>query len=233
MFIPISSTIHSSGGCLRGARHLNANNKASANIVQTLIAGTFVGQRLSYVTYPKLGIGGNARLIQNSCIPQTGKSQIYSSVPKQYTVLRIRGDGNCLFRALAQSHHSLVWKKTKKGSFNPLSCEEETLRSENLRQEICDMMSSQEDFIKPFLPERDVESYTHMMRKSSTWGGEPELAMASLVLHSSVVVYASEGSNLAKIAEYDLFSEKKSADEIAVLYSGGIHYDSLIRLENV
>lgn len=169
---------------------------------------------------------------------QTGLSTV-SSLPdkendsfsprKQYTICRIRGDGNCLFRALVQSYHSVM---SSVSISERLSAEEENVKSKELRQEICDMMIQQRDFIEPFLPECDFESYVRAMRQDSAWGGEPELSIASLVLQFPIVVYGPQGGyGLVKIAEYDLSGRGTSstaAAEIAVLYSGGTHYDSLI-----
>ena len=144
---------------------------------------------------------------------------------KQYTICRIRGDGNCLFRALVRSYHSVVGDSSNTGQ---LSAEEENVQSKELRQKICDRMKQQRDFVEPFLPEYDFELYVHTMRQDSTWGGEHELSIASLVLEVPIVVYEPQGgSGLVKIAEYDL-SGTSSTTEVAVLYTGGVHYDALI-----
>lgn len=106
-----------------------------------------------------------------------------------------------------------------------MPAEEENVQSKELRQKICDRMIQQRDFVEPFLPEYDFELYVHTMRQDSTWGGEPELSIASLVLEVPIVVYEPQGgSGLVKIAEYDL-SGTSSTTEVAVLYTGGVHYD--------
>lgn len=154
------------------------------------------------------------------------------SIPPQYALVRVVGDGNCLFRALTQSYHVFEWDRANGIPFEPLSPEEESIRSEKLRQDICDMLVSQKEFVEPFLPSCDVNSYASKMRENSTWGGEPELSMASLVLDARIGVYRCEGhknnQRLEKISEYDLQSEQRRDKEVSVLYSGGFHYDALI-----
>lgn len=63
------------------------------------------------------------------------------------------------------------------------------------------------------------------MAKDGTWGGEPELSMASAVLDAAVEVY---GMDLCLISRYDL---AKSVDVLPLLYYQDIHYDALILRE--
>ena len=186
--------------------------------------------RVAVISRIRRDVVHRSRLIRIPAIPEREKNSLPFPAARQYTIFRIQGDGNCLFRALIQSYHSIVFQKSSKRIFEPLSSEEETVKSEKLRQDICNTMLAQKDFIEPFLPGSDVESYVETMRQRSTWGGEPELSMASLVLQIPVVVYQpQEGSTLGKIAEYNLY-DASCDDEIALLYSGGVHYDALIDL---
>ena len=201
------------------------------NLFHTVGRAIHLGSQTSWklLDISCLAIHDQRRLIRvSSLLPDREEDSFQHPATKQYTILRVRGDGNCLFRALVQSRFSVTSKTSGQGNSWQLSAEEETTLSQQLRQKICDTMTQQRDFIEPFLPECNFESYIRTMRQESTWGGEPELSMASLVLQLPIVVYGPRGgSELGKIAEYDL-SGATTSDEVAVLYSGGVHYDSLI-----
>jgi hypothetical protein len=97
-------------------------------------------------------------------------------------VLRVRGDGNCLFRSLAQSYTALTC-----GTL--LNQVAETDMARALRQQICDALVIQRDSVEPFLVDCDFDTYVSMMRRDGCWGGEPELSVAPIVLQRSIEVY--------------------------------------------
>ncbi|KAM6562493.1 hypothetical protein CsatB_022491 [Cannabis sativa] len=78
--------------------------------------------------------------------------------------------------------------------------------------------------------EDDFETYVGQMRQPHSWGGEPELLMASHVLQMPITVYMRDkndksSSGLRIIAEYG--QEYGKDNPIRVLYNGCGHYDAL------
>lgn len=105
-------------------------------------------------------------------------------------VLRVSGDGNCLFRSLAQSYTAMT-------SGSLLNEGAETEMAVTLRQQICDELLSQRDSVEPFLADCDFETYILMMRRDGCWGGEPELSVAPTVLRRSVEVYVVDACRMS------------------------------------
>jgi OTU domain-containing protein 6 len=135
-----------------------------------------------------------------------------------------------MFRALVQG------KMLGGGSeaIRVLSLEEETVKADLLREQVCDELLLRREDVEPFLESR-IEDYVRRMRMEGTWGGEPELAMAAHVLQRKVVVYmlksGFQGSLfLEKISEYEPSGIQKTHDNTVVnlLYSGSCHYDALV-----
>ncbi|KAI7730175.1 hypothetical protein M8C21_001463, partial [Ambrosia artemisiifolia] len=75
----------------------------------------------------------------------------------------------------------------------------------------------------------DFDAYVKRIQKPFSWGGEPELLMASHVLKTTISVYTFErGSiNLSKIATYGEKYEQDEISPIKVLFHGYGHYDIL------
>lgn len=148
-----------------------------------------------------------------------------------FRVLRVAGDGNCLFRSLVQSYHASYVSRDGE-QYAPLGPEEEQAKAMDLRGAVCAALIDQKDFIEPFVG-MDIQEYVGEMQKPSTWGGEPELSMASTVLRCKIVVYEpvieAKAISLSKISDYcpvdDTIEDVKS---IHVLFAGGMHYDALI-----
>ncbi len=71
------------------------------------------------------------------------------------------------------------------------------------------------------------------MSKPGTWGGEPELLMASRVLASAIGVYVHEKHAYAIYSDtymrIQLYGEEQSGAELCVYFDGVGHYEALIR----
>ncbi len=81
--------------------------------------------------------------------------------PSEWQVLRIRGDGRCMFRSLAQGQCL-----QQKGGL--LVGEEETAAADALRGAICKKLQEKCDDIAPFI-EGDFDQYVSTMNKPHTW----------------------------------------------------------------
>ena len=127
--------------------------------------------------------------------------------------VRIKGDGNCLFRALSfvvcgsQEEHSIF------------------------RQMITSYMEANEDVMATYVP--DVSSYlaTSDMRNSGVWGTDVEINAASELLGTTIYVLSPYGRNLRWL----LFkpttpSASRHKDEAIYLVNQSHHFEPLKRL---
>ncbi|KAK9825214.1 hypothetical protein WJX74_000254 [Apatococcus lobatus] len=110
------------------------------------------------------------------------QSSLQTSHP-EWSRIRVRGDGNCLFRALAQGSHRL-----SAGSENALPEAEERQAAAQLRRAICEELRNHQADIEPFL-EGNFGAYVRRMESEATWGGEPELAVAPHCLQRPINVF--------------------------------------------
>ncbi|KAG6596224.1 OVARIAN TUMOR DOMAIN-containing deubiquitinating enzyme 4, partial [Cucurbita argyrosperma subsp. sororia] len=137
----------------------------------------------------------------------------------KYSVIGIPGDGRCLFRSVA---HGACLRSGKPAP------------SQNLQRDLADELRTKvaDEFIKrreetEWFIEGDFNTYVSNMRKPRVWGGEPELFMASHILHAPIIVYMYDKASggLISIAEYG--DEYGKQNPITVLYHGFGHYDAL------
>ncbi|CAN6449127.1 unnamed protein product [Victoria cruziana] len=139
-------------------------------------------------------------------------------LPRLATVC-IPGDGRCLFRSVV--HGACL----RLGKPSPSESHQKALADE-LRAKVADEFVKRRADSEWFL-ECDFDSYIKHIRKPHTWGGEPELLMASHVLKMPITVCMREKSSesLVVISEYG--QEYGREDPIRVLYHGYGHYDAL------
>ncbi|XP_031478899.1 OVARIAN TUMOR DOMAIN-containing deubiquitinating enzyme 4-like isoform X3 [Nymphaea colorata] len=97
------------------------------------------------------------------------------NLPRLATVC-IPGDGRCLFRSVV--HGACL----RLGKPSPSESHEKALADE-LRAKVADEFVKRRADTEWFL-ECDFDSYIKHIRKPHTWGGEPELLMATHVLNS-------------------------------------------------
>ena len=130
-------------------------------------------------------------------------------------IIKQPGDGSCLF-------HSISF-----GLGN--------LSSSELRIDIANWIKNNPDIIISDSPLRDwiywdsnntVDNYAKKISVSG-WGGAIEIIACSILKNVSIHVYEKIGSNYKRISS---FNQKKPSKLINILYTGGVHYDSLIIL---
>lgn len=150
-----------------------------------------------------------------------------SSPDPRFALIRIPGDGSCLFRALAQGNHAL-------GNGGALLDRTGLLTAGfDLRRSICAVLTARRSSIEPFL-DCPFPAYIESMSLEGTWGGEPELAAAPAALRRPVCVYEATARGplggvaaLRKVSAYgvDRFPD---TPPVCVLFSGA-HYDLLLQ----
>ena len=129
-------------------------------------------------------------------------------VPTTLAVIKVQGDGDCLFHALAFCSGS---------------------DGGALRIEVADFLEeealNQAGFEEAWLEEADK------IRRSE-WGGHTVIAAYSLMTKRRVIVHAREMDGGTKVEEqsHEQLMEKPGAKQIHILYNGNDHYDALVQV---
>lgn len=139
--------------------------------------------------------------------------------PPEFVVVRTRADGNCLFNAIVQS------RSLNYGTGGILLPEDEFDQARQLRADVVALLHEHRAFIEGFLS-LSFDEYVTFMSQDGTWGGEPELSMASIALDAAISVYSAP--DLLLLSEYDLAEARASSGMvIPVLYHQNLHYEAL------
>ncbi|KAG7674966.1 hypothetical protein KSW81_002475 [Nannochloris sp. 'desiccata'] len=157
----------------------------------------------------------------------------------QFGLRQIKGDGRCMFRALAQgSYYCTLLDAQKRPSF--LSPSEETIAADALRNKICDFLLEKKDHFSAFIDSDETgggsfEGYVENMRQERTFGGEPELAAAVDVIGRPISIFKldPQKKEIALVSEYTCSDtvEKPGDWPVPLVYHAGGpqsgHYDLL------
>jgi OTU domain-containing protein 6 len=136
-----------------------------------------------------------------------------------FRVLRITGDGRCLFRSVVQAHaHATT------GAL--LAPAAELAAADALRASAMDELARRRDEYE-WAVEGDFSAYVAAMRRPSAWGGEMELLMAAQVLRAPIAVAVAQ-PELRVIATYGEEFASKGARTAHVLFHGEGHYEALL-----
>lgn len=137
--------------------------------------------------------------------------QGYQGLPKQKNVFdsppketqRVRGDGNCLFRALS---HVITNSEEYHGQ---------------LRKLICDQIQKQD---RRYLPNGNVADYLSRMKLRSVWGSDIEMSAAADLLGTVVWCY---GPQVDKYVWISFKPQKQTSDEAVFLVNRRHHIEPL------
>lgn len=161
---------------------------------------------------------------------------------EHYTIHKVKGDGRCMFRALALG-------MAFKDGFT-LSSNEERKQADDLRMTVMDALCSSErermkyeEALIAITLDESINRYCGRIRYPDFWGGESELLVLSRVYKQPIVVYIPEyetkrsgskwGSGFVPIAEYgsEFLKATKGQEArkpVRLLFSGSNHYDLLV-----
>lgn len=152
-------------------------------------------------------------------------------------VARIKGDGRCLFRALAQGLARNQGRflggaaEEQEADQLRLAVAEAICRSHKRRSEFGDAMIAIE-------AEDSLPSYCRRVLQPTFWGGEAELLVLSQMLKVPIFVYLSNsGKGVHGFTPIQKYGEKylktgkdwKKRRAVRLLYSNGNHYDLLLK----
>ncbi|KGN52318.2 hypothetical protein Csa_008644 [Cucumis sativus] len=122
----------------------------------------------------------------------------------QFQIIRIPGDGRCLFRSVV---YGACLRSGKLAPSEVLQKELADELRENVANELMKRRLDTERFI-----EGDFGQYVRHMRQPHVWGGEPELLMSSHVLHSSRILRPRVFCSQVRLVSFEV--EKLNLDVI-------------------
>ena len=125
-----------------------------------------------------------------------------------YFIREVRGDGNCLFRAVCEQ------------------VENNEKNYKNYREKCIEYMENNPDKFKPFIEDDETyEKYLERMSKDSEWGGNLEIYAMSMAFQYNFYIYIFEHPI------YIVNNWEKPKKNIILTYHDGKHYNSLRKLE--
>ncbi|KAA8494943.1 OTU domain-containing protein [Porphyridium purpureum] len=132
----------------------------------------------------------------------------------------VRGDGRCLFRSVAKGRALLTNRIAQ-------WCEEMERRdADQLRALAVKEIRAHKELLSTFcVIEGDIDRYCRKMSSVRTFGGEPELLMLALIIHSPIAVYLRQGAGFRQIQVY---GRQFDGRPVNILYVDSIHYDCLV-----
>ena len=179
------------------------------------------------------------------------KKKSGKSTGKQMRIHRIRGDGRCMFRALAQGRSLAAGK----GGLSPFKEERE---ADELRMAVhhalCKtkegkQLPAAKDAVMAITLEESMPRYCERVQKPGFWGGEAELLVLAQLLKTTIIVYiptkgGERGLNWGtylSIQTYGAeFTPKRKAKDgerppvqpVHLCFNGYNHYDLLLDRKN-
>jgi hypothetical protein len=165
----------------------------------------------------------------------TKKSATKKRKGEFYQVVRVRGDGRCMFRALALGLAALAKRNVTSG--------EEEFEADQLRlavaESLCRTAEKRANFgeaVTAISFEVGLETYCRRILEPTFWGGEPELLVLSRLIRRPIKVYINasqarnaEGGGFVDIQTYgEEFSKEGKRKPVRLLYNGENHYDLLL-----
>jgi hypothetical protein len=150
---------------------------------------------------------------------QNARSEALSDSGMAFQPRRVRGDGRCLFRSVAQA------REVGRGNRN-MGERSERETADDLRARTVRELKKHRALLTQFyVIETDFARYTKRMSNPRTFGGEPELLVLAKILHCPIAVYILVNGRYRQIQVY---GRQYRAEPCRILYSDGVHYDALI-----
>ena len=198
-------------------------------------------ERLLRPTTGTLTLSQKTRFLPNRIVPRRRKTKSASKKVKTefYKVVRVRGDGRCMFRSLAIGLAHVTGRN--------LSSTDEETEADQLRLAVAESLCRSPEKRKKFdlattaiSFEMPIETYCKRILTPTFWGGEPELLVLAEILKRPITVYipaakarnAASQSGFVPIQTYGAdFSVTKKGNKrkpVRLLYNGENHYDVLI-----
>jgi hypothetical protein len=144
-------------------------------------------------------------------------------------VMRVEGDGNCMFRAVAQSR-----SVADTGRF--LSVRDETRQARVLRTQVAVFIKNNPvvlEFSHEYYPGgrslvQLAKARANRIMRNKVWGEELELRVLSHLLHRVFCLYNTNGTRFLHTVD-SIFrgNRTQTLPPLSLAYSGGLHYDAM------
>ncbi len=126
---------------------------------------------------------------------ESDQDQITLSNGAEGAIIRIKGDGNCLFRAIVEGCKNLELSPELMDHFSDhvklrkKVIEEFNKKSLETIQSIKSTISDEERRSIDEISEQDIGSYIDKMSKPTTWGGTPEIMAIATLLKKRIIIH--------------------------------------------
>lgn len=171
------------------------------------------------IDQPNLSIAKNMSFASTLYQTRHARADAISDAGVQLRRSNVRGDGRCMFRAIARG------RIVANGSPIPTERNEREAADELRARAVVELKKHRRLLAKFFVIEGDFDQYTRKMSYPKTYGGEPELLMLAKVLHVPTAVYIQKDGVYRQIQVY---GKQYRGDPLRILYSDGVHYDALL-----
>ncbi|EFN58326.1 hypothetical protein CHLNCDRAFT_142358 [Chlorella variabilis] len=179
------------------------------------------------------------RLLSQVPLFELARAAAGPAIETSLRVVKVAGDGRCMFRALAQG------LARNQGRFLGQAAEEQ--EADQLRLAVAEALCRTAARRNEFAPavyaveaEDKMQNYCKRILSPAFWGGEPELLVLSQMLRVPILVYipsreagSSGRPGFVAIQRYGEQHSKTKAGKrrkaVRLLYSGSNHYDLLLR----
>lgn len=153
----------------------------------------------------KKEVNGRGGSVHPAVFQQRGNS-LADFRRRNFDVVPMDADGNCLFRAVSHQVHG---------------CPDRHLA---IRRHVCNMFVTNHDAYKDILGALGgtFDKYTQRMRRPGIWGGEPEIRMVELIFGRPVEIWECAAG------PRNTLREGCDNNPIRITYHGGNHYNSLV-----
>jgi hypothetical protein len=138
------------------------------------------------------------------------KRQITLSGNEQGIIIRIKGDGNCLFRAVVESFKHLELSPELADCFSDhIKLRQkviEELRKKSLENVQAIKSTISDEIQKPAseITDQDIDIYLDKMATSETWAGTPEIQAIAMILKMRIIIHQDQTNiHIPQGAEYD------------------------------
>ena len=154
----------------------------------------------------------------STCTETLFKQQLHNNVRGEMRVFLCKGDGNCLFRAVAHQ----IWADQEQHF--------------KLRTMCCDYMIEHQIGREMFVNQKNFDTYMRKKRKPGVWGDDPEIRAIEMMLDVEIEVWNSEladggGLEPSTIHLSGSFPPSATADTaltVRISFHGRNHYNSVV-----
>jgi len=140
---------------------------------------------------------------------QQGNNVLVEFRRRNFDVVSMAADGNCLFRAVSHQVHGCPEKHA------------------DIRRHVCNMFVKNHNAYKDILGALGgtFDGYIQRMRALGIWGGEPEIRMVEMIFGRPVEIWESANGPRNTMQEE---GRDDNNNPIRITYHGGNHYNSLV-----